>query len=147
MTICLIKTASAIVALGLLAGGCADSPDPDMTDPRPRPVSSTPTTDVVAGERMTSAQISRRLVGRELVARNLDTGTVNVVWLTPDKRVKWVKGDRITFGAWRVSGNELCFRYDDPARGESCAQVYSQGPRRFVSVRDGKPVTRIEIEK
>ncbi len=141
----LMTTTATILALGLLAGACADTPDPDRREPSPRPAAKRTETEVIAGERMSGAQINQRLVGRELVARNLDTETVNVVWLTPDKRVKWVKGDRITFGSWRIQGNELCFRYDDPSRGETCALVYAQGPRRFVSVRDGKPVTRIEI--
>lgn len=143
----LINTTAAIAALGLLAGACADTSE-DMMDKPARPATTTRTsTEVIAGERMTGADINRSLVGRELVARNVDTETVNVVWLTPDKRVKWVKGDRITFGAWRITGNQLCFRYDDPARAETCAEVYRQGPKRFVSVRDGKPVTRISLEK
>lgn len=145
----LIKTTATILALGLLAGGCAGpGPDDDaMRNPDATAVHDRTPPEVIAGQRMSGAEIHRSLVGHELTARNLDTGTVNVVWLTPDKRVKWIKGDRITFGAWRIEGRQLCFRYDDPSRQQTCTEIYRQGPERFVSVRDGKPVSRIEVGK
>jgi hypothetical protein len=144
----LTKTTAAILTLGLLAGACASGPDDEAmrTTATPVPAKNT-STEVIAGERMNGASIHRHLVGYELTARNIDTDTINVVWLTPDKRVKWVKGDRITFGTWRITGNQLCFRYDDPGKGETCSEVYRQGPKRYVSVRDGKPVSRITIGK
>jgi hypothetical protein len=144
----LTKTTAAILGLGLLAGACAGGPDDAMTRrPGPTPVATHKPPEGIDGEHLKGRAIHRYLVGYELTARNLDTDTINVVWLTPDKRVKWVKGDRITFGTWRIASDQLCFRYEDPSKGETCTDIYRQGPKRFVSVRDGKAVTRITLGK